>query len=432
MSRLALFGGMASGVLGGMLVDGALQVARGRRPSASDLLLTPGNALRVTHQLAHLRGAAMKVGQLISMDAGELLPTELTGILGRLREDAHPMPAAQLNATLKQQWGADWRSRFAQFSATPMAAASIGQVHRARTLDGRELAIKIQYPGVRESIDSDVDNVGTLLRLSGLLPKGLDIAPLLAAAKQQLHEEADYGREGECLLKFRQLLEGSPEFLVPDLAADFSTEHVLAMTYVKGVPIEALVSRSQELRDRVAATLIELVLRELFEFQLMQSDPNFANYRYDVTSGQLVLLDFGATRHLSADIASQYRQLLKAGLAGNTEEIRTAALALGLFGEHMPRHHERKLLEMAELVFRALRKRPVFDFSDDTLLPALREQGMMMAAEREFGHVPPIDVLFLQRKIGGMYLLASRLKARVDIAGILERHLQPPAPVRCD
>ncbi|WP_394690803.1 ABC1 kinase family protein [Hoeflea sp.] len=432
MSRLALFGGMASGVLGGMLVDGARQVARGRRPSVSDLLLTPRNALRVTQQLAHLRGAAMKVGQLISMDTGEVLPSELTEVLSRLREDAQPMPAAQLNATLKQQWGADWRSRFAQFSATPMAAASIGQVHRAKTLDGRELAIKIQYPGVRKSIDSDVDNVGTLLRLSGLLPKGLDIAPLLAAAKQQLHEEADYGREGECLMTFRQLLEGSPEFLVPDLAADFSTGHVLAMTYVKGVPIEALASHPQELRDRVATTLIELVLREMFEFQLMQSDPNFANYRYDLASSQMVLLDFGATRHLSANVVRQYRELLKAGLAGNSDEVRTAALALGLFGEHMPHHHERKLLEMAELVFCALRTNPVFDFSDNTLLSTLRDQGMMMAAEREFGHVPPIDVLFLQRKIGGMYLLASRLKARVDIAGILEQYLQSPAPVDCD
>lgn len=432
MSRLALFGGMASGVLGGMLVDGALQVARGRRPSVSELLLTPGNALRVTQQLAHLRGAAMKVGQLISMDAGELLPMELTEILSRLREDAQHMPAAQLNATLKQQWGEGWRSRFAQFSATPLAAASIGQVHRAKTPDGRELAIKIQYPGVRDSIDSDVDNVGALLRLSGLLPKGLDIAPLLVAAKQQLHEEADYVREGECLLNFRQLLKDSPEFLVPDLAADFSTEHVLAMTFVKGVPIEALASHSQELRDRVAATLIELVLREMFEFQFMQSDPNFANYRYDVASGRVVLLDFGATRQLSTNVASQYRNLLKAGLAGNRDEVRTAALALGLFGEHMPRHHERKLLEMAELVFSALRTNPVFDFSDDTLLPALREHGMMMASEREFGHVPPIDVLFLQRKIGGMYLLASRLTARVDIAELLEPHLTSPAPVRCD
>lgn len=414
---------MASGVLGGMLFDGARQVARGRRPSVSDLLLTPGNALRVTQQLAHLRGAAMKVGQLISMDVGEILPSELTEILSRLREDAQHMPAAQLNASLKQEWGPDWRSRFAQFSATPLAAASIGQVHRAKTPDGRDLAIKIQYPGVRASIDSDVDNVGTLLRLSGLLPKGLDIAPLLVAAKQQLHEEADYAREGECLLKYRQLLEGSTEFLVPELAAEFSTEHVLAMTYVKGVPIEALATQSQEIRDRVAANLIDLVLRELFEFQLMQSDPNFANYRYDATSGKIVLLDFGATRHLTKRLAQQYRQLLKAGLADKRDEVQAASRMLGLFGEHMPHHHQQQLLDMAELVFRALRTKPVFDFSDGTLISTLRERGMAMAAEREFGHVPPIDVLFLQRKIGGMYLLGSRLKARVDIVELLEKYL---------
>lgn len=423
MSRLALFGGMASGVLGGMLVDGALQVARGRRPSVSDLLLTPGNALRITDQLAHLRGAAMKVGQLISMDAGDLLPPELSEILARLREDAQHMPAAQLNATLKQEWGPEWRNRLSHFSATPMAAASIGQVHRATTPDGRELAVKIQYPGVRESIDSDVDNVGALLRLSGLLPKGLTVAPLLAAAKQQLHEEADYLREGECLLKFRRLLEGSPEFLVPDLEADLSTRHVLAMTFVKGVPIEALAFQPQQVRDRVASILIELVLRELFEFQIMQSDPNLANYRYDLTSGQLVLLDFGATRHLSEELANQYRQLLKAGLAGDRDEVRTAARALGLFGLEMSHHHEGKLLDMAEMVFSALRKNSVFDFSDDTLVTRLRQQGMMLATEREFAHVPPIDVLFLQRKIGGMYLLASRLKARVNIAAIMEKYL---------
>jgi predicted unusual protein kinase regulating ubiquinone biosynthesis (AarF/ABC1/UbiB family) len=423
MSRLALFGGMASGVLGGMLVDGARQIASGRRPSVSDLLLTPGNALRITHQLAHLRGAAMKVGQLISMDAGEILPPELSEIMGRLREDAQQMPAAQLNATLKQEWGPDWRSRFSHFSATPMAAASIGQVHRAKTPDGHDLAIKIQYPGVRQSIDSDVDNVGTLLRVSGLLPESLNIAPLLVAAKQQLHEEADYEREAACLLSFRRLLANSQEFLVPDLAADLCTGNVLAMTFVKGIPIEALASQPQKVRDRVAAILIELVLRELFEFQIMQSDPNFANYRYDVTSGQLVLLDFGATRHLGTSLANRYRQLLKAGLAGNRHDVQTAARALGLFGPQMPPHHEGKLLEMAEMVFSALRPNRMFDFCDDTLVTRLRQQGMMLAAEREFAHVPPMDVLFLQRKIGGMYLLARRLNARVNIAGIMEKYL---------
>ena len=199
LSRLARFGGLASGVAGGMLAEGARQFSQGRRPSVGDLLLTPANAVRVTEQLAQLRGAAMKVGQLISMDAGEMLPPELSDILARLRADARPMPQVQLKAALNRRWGRGWESRFTRFDFDPIAAASIGQVHRAQTLAGEDLAIKVQYPGVRNSIDSDVDNVATLLRLSGLLPRELDISPLLGEAKRQLHEEADYEREGQHL-----------------------------------------------------------------------------------------------------------------------------------------------------------------------------------------------------------------------------------------
>jgi predicted unusual protein kinase regulating ubiquinone biosynthesis (AarF/ABC1/UbiB family) len=137
----------------------------------------------------------MKLGQMLSLDAGDMLPAELTAILARLRDSAHHMPPAQLQKVLNAEWGADWRRRFAHFDPRPLAAASIGQVHRARLPDGRELAIKVQYPGVAASIDADVDNVATLLRLSNLLPASLDIAPLLEEAKRQLHEEADYVRE---------------------------------------------------------------------------------------------------------------------------------------------------------------------------------------------------------------------------------------------
>ena len=174
---------MATGVAGGMLLDGALQFAQGKRPSLGDLLLTPANVLKVTQQLAQLRGAAMKVGQLLSMDAGEVLPPELSEILSRLRADAEPIPRAQLQAVLSRHWGRDWRTRFDDFSRYPIAAASIGQVHRARTRDGRDLAIKIQYPGIRNSIDSDVSNVAALMRMAGLVPAALDIAPLLAEAR---------------------------------------------------------------------------------------------------------------------------------------------------------------------------------------------------------------------------------------------------------
>lgn len=170
LSRISQFGSMAARISGGALVEGMNQIAQGKRPTARDVLLTPANARIVTKQLAQLRGAAMKMGQLLSMDAGDFLPPELADILAQLSAEARHMPDIQLRAVLNQNWGKGWESRFHSFDFTPMAAASIGQVHRATTCADEDLAIKVQYPSVRRSIYSDVDNVATLLRVSGLLP----------------------------------------------------------------------------------------------------------------------------------------------------------------------------------------------------------------------------------------------------------------------
>ena len=277
LSRLASFGQLAGGIAGGMLAEGARRLAAGERPQLSDMLLTPGNALRLTEQLSKLRGAAMKLGQMISLDAGDLLPAELTAILARLRDAAHYMPPSQLNQVLIGEWGKDWRKRFARFEATPIAAASIGQVHRATLPDGRVVAIKVQYPGVAASIDADVDNVATLLRLSTLLPDSLDIAPLLAEAKQQLREETDYLREAEQMRRYGALLAGNPAFVVPAPVPELSGERVLAMDFIPGAPIDTLEGADQATRDAAMGALLGLVLRELFEFGFMQTDPNFAN-----------------------------------------------------------------------------------------------------------------------------------------------------------
>ncbi|MEO0654258.1 MAG: AarF/UbiB family protein, partial [Pseudomonadota bacterium] len=223
LSRLARLGGMASGVAGGMAVEGVRQIGRGARPELRDLLLTPANIGRVTDQLARMRGAAMKVGQLVSMDTGEMLPPELAQIMARLRAEADHMPPKQLKTVLTAAWGPDWVKRFRRFDVRPIAAASIGQVHRAQTRDGRDLALKVQYPGVRRSIDSDVTNVGALIKVSGLLPPGLDLAPLLDEARKQLHEETDYLREGAQLARFGALMAEAPDIRVPTLAEDFTT-----------------------------------------------------------------------------------------------------------------------------------------------------------------------------------------------------------------
>ena len=419
LSRLGSFGRLAGGVAAGMIAEGTQRLASGQRPRVSDMLLTPRNAARVADQLAHLRGAAMKLGQMISMDAGDMLPAELSDILSRLRNRAHHMPPAQLQRVLAEHWGRDWRTRFARFDASPIAAASIGQVHRAWTHDGRELAIKVQYPGVAASIDADVDNVATLLRISGLLPRELDVAPLLAEAKRQLHEEADYVREAAQMARFATLLAGEPGFVVPSLAADFSTDRVLAMSFVAGAPIETLAEAPQETRDTVMRALIGLVLRELFEFGLMQTDPNFANYRYQPDTGRLVLLDFGATRDVPAVTADAYRQLLAAGLAGDADAVRQAAVAAGFLGEAAVARHRPLVDRMIGVILSELNRPGAFDFADRAFVSVLRDHGAEMAADRATWHIPPIDTLFVQRKISGTALLAARLKARVEARAMI-------------
>ena len=422
-SRLARLGGLASGVAGGMLAEGVRQLAQGKRPSVGDLLLTPGNARRVADQLARLRGAAMKVGQLISMDAGDLLPAELAEILARLRSDAHPMPMSQLVSVFNTHWGEGWDRHFERFSFTPMAAASIGQVHAALTKDGRHLAIKVQYPGVRQSIDSDVDNVATLLRISGLLPKSLNIDQLLEEAKQQLHAEADYLSEGKWLCHYGELLRDAPEFALPEMHADLSTANILAMSHVGGEPIESVLGLPQAERDRVAQLLFTLLFREIFEFKLIQTDPNFANYRYDRTIRQLILLDFGATRAYSPTLVDAYRALISAGIAGDTRAMFAAASTIGYFQGEIRDHQRQAVLDIFTLVCEPLRHAGAFDFGVSDLAARIRDAGMILGRDRTFWHTPPADALFLHRKLGGLYLLAARLKARVDVRQLLEGFL---------
>lgn len=418
ISRLSTFGRLAGGVAGGMLAEGARRLASGERPKFEDLILTPANATRVADRLSHLRGAAMKLGQMVSMDAGDLLPPELTAILARLRNQAYRMPPPQLDALLKTEWGADWRRRFSHFEASPIAAASIGQVHRATLPDGRNLAIKVQYPGVRESIDADVDNVATLLRISSLLPAELNLQPLLDEAKRQLAEEADYIREGTQMRRFASLLAGDDRYVVPRLEEALTTSRVLAMSFVEGKAVETLVDAPQETRDIAIAHLIELVLREIFEFGVMQTDPNFANYRWQPETGKLVLLDFGATRDVPKATAAAYKAMIEAGLIGDRNGMRDTAVVAGFLGAGAAAAHQDAIDRIIAAIDEAMNRSETFDFGDRAFVPVVREEAKAMIADRSTWHIPEVDTLFVQRKVSGTALLAARLQARVDVKGL--------------
>lgn len=411
-----------------MAAEGARRLAAGERPRLGDLLLTPANAKRVADRLSHLRGAALKLGQMISMDAGDFLPPELATILATVRNQAYRMPPQQLDDVLKREWGANWRQRFKRFDPTPMAAASIGQVHRAELPDGRILAIKVQYPGVRASINADVDNVATLLRLSNVLPATLDLSALLAEAKRQLADEADYLREGEQMRAYGERLRDDARYVVPTLHRELTTPEVLAMDFIVGQPIEALVDAPQGERDRATAMLIELVLRELFEFGVMQTDPNFANYRWQPESGALVLLDFGATRDVPPRTAASYRALIAAGLAHDRDRIRDIAVETGFLGAGAVAAHRATVDRIIAAVDDTLSRPGPFDFGDRAFVPVIRDEASALLGDRATWHVPDVETLFVQRKVSGTALLGARLKARVDIVGLASTAIADMCP----
>ena len=421
-SRLFHMGGVVAAIAGGVVAGGLRQLASGQRPDLPNLLLTPSNALRLTSGLSHLRGAALKLGQMLSMDTGLVLSPQISQIFASLRDDAKPMPPKQLQTVLNAQWGPGWLKQFRRFDVRPFAAASIGQVHRAQTLDGQDLAIKVQYPGVRDSIDSDVDNIATLMRLPGLVPSGMDLQPLLAEAKRQLHAEADYQAEANHLAQFGSLLAGSDMFLVPDLHPALCTSQVLAMRYVDSAPLDSLTHAPQALRDKVAAALIDLVLREIFVFGAMQTDPNWANYRYCPPSGRIVLLDFGAVQTIAPSLAADFRALAQVALDGEPKATRDAMLRIGYFGPTTAPHHQTLIQSMFDLAMGPLRQATPFDFGQSDLLEHLRDMGLAIGSDRDLAHVPPAATLFLHRKIGGMYLMAAKLRARVALRPLVETY----------
>jgi len=420
LSRFSHVARMVGGVAGGMLAEGARQLGEGKRPKVSELILTPGNAKRITKQLSAMRGAAMKIGQLLSMETDGLLPKELAAILAQLRDRAKAMPRVQLEQAMIAAYGDDWSEHFNTFDYTPIAAASIGQVHKAVNHEGEELALKIQYPGVVESIDSDVDNIAWLLRISNLIPEQMDISDLLNEAKRQLHDEADYLFEGAQLAAFYATLIDDERYIVPWYYDQLSTKTVLAMEYVAGEPIEEVHDLEQGKRNQLMHNLFELMLREIFELQLVQTDPNFANYRYIRETEQIVLLDFGATRSFTKKFATDYKRLLRAVITKDDEQIIDAAERIGYKAKTTSDEYRQFLVEVFCVALEPFTMDQEFDFANSQLSERISEISERAHSFKEFWQTPPIDILYLHRKLGGMFLLATRLAAQVNVHQLVQ------------
>ena len=343
LARTARVGGLVAGQgarWAGMRA--ANRVRTPERAEAAERQRTAALVDQLVTQLGQMRGAAMKVGQLISLADFDGLPEEqqdeLQRRLAALRDDVPPVPFPKLEALLRKELGGPLSRTFAAFDERAFAAASIGQVHRATTVDGEEVVVKVQYPGVAEAVETDLRNAALLLPLVKRLAPGLDGRALMGELRERIGEELDYELEAQSQRRVERLLRGHPFARVPRVRTDLSTQRVLVSEYVEGDRFETVRRLDEAARDRYGEIVFRFFFGLAYRDRIALGDPHPGNYLL-CRDGRVCFLDFGLLRTvprervageaaLAAAVRDRDASALKAALtsAGYLPAARAAAV----------------------------------------------------------------------------------------------------------
>ena len=388
VSRVASFASLGAGLAFGTVAEAsrrAVGIRSGANSGAStdgSLVLTEANASRIVATLCRVRGAALKLGQILSIQDGAVIGPELQAIFDRVRESADFMPRWQLEQVMKGDLGPNWKDNFGSFSMKPFAAASIGQVHRAILRDGTEVAVKVQYPGVAKSIDSDIRNLMTLMKVLAFLPEGLFVDKIASHMAVELAQECDYKREAMCGQRMKELLAPDQVFHVPTVYHDLTSENVLTTEYIRGLTIDQSTSLPQNTRNLIASAVLRLCFTELFIHRYMQTDPNWANFLFNPTTQQLGLLDFGATREYRPGFVNTYFKIIDGAAKKDRQAVLEYSREVGFLTGFESKAMNEAHVESVMLLARPFHENKNFNFGKQTITSEIQALSGVMLRER--------------------------------------------------
>lgn len=420
IGRFIALGGLAGRVgmstLGSRLV-GLVQSDDARAARRAELLVR--NATRAVETLGQMKGAAMKVGQMLSLH-GDLLPPEVAAVLRTLQQDAPKVPGEVMQEEARAALP-DFDALFRSLDEEPLAAASIGQVHRGVLKDGRNVVVKIQYPLIDEVIKADLRNMKTVMHGLFAVFTDVEFDPIWEELRDRLFEELDYTREAASMEAEAAL--GEVDIVVPRVIREASAKRVLTMEYRPGISPERACSGAypQELRDRWGRVLVEWQLRGLFERLRLHADPNLSNFAF-LEDGRVVVYDFGCIKDVPPALAQGYARLALAVVEGRHEEIPDILFAMGVTREDGTKVSAGLTGPYAAMYAEIVREAPPYTFGEDTEL----YQRMIQLAVANFGEAStlrfPRDVVFINRTLGGHYGNLARLRATGPWRSIIEQH----------
>lgn len=423
--RAAGFAGMGASLVFGSMRDSVSNYfapTEKAKQEGYNAYLTDKNAERLATALCRMRGAALKLGQMLSIQDEGVLPPQFQQALERVRAGADVMPQGQLHKVIEAELGVNWRNRMATFEDEPLAAASIGQVHGGKLHDGRRFAMKIQYPGVARSIESDVDNLMRLINIANLLPKGLYVEQAAEVAKRELSMECDYEYEACCQKRFKKLISSDPDlaenFNVPDIIDELSGKTVITSEWVPGVHIDKVKSMSQDIRNDVGSLLLRLTMRELFDWRFMQTDPNWGNFLYDEHADQLHLIDFGAAKEYPKPFVDDYLRMVLACADKNRDEVIMRSTKLKFLTGDESKVMLDAHCDAGYLVGQPFATEGLYDFATHSALSRkIAALGGVMLKHRLTA--PPEEAYSLHRKLSGAFLACIKLGSQVPCRDIL-------------